>query len=333
MTFQGEARVLVSRAVRDSLGPDLFDAANGQPLQLLALEDIAADATQTVHAAFVSRDITGLSTKQVPDAPLRDCYSVLRRSPELQWVHTHSAGADRPIYAELRARGVAVTTSSGANAQVVAQTALAGLLALARRFPQLMAAQRERRWAPLQAEPPPRDLAGQTAVIVGWGPIARALQPLLTLLGLRVRVVRRGAEAAGPGVETLPFTQLHAVLPRADWLVLACPLNAETQGLINAAALAALPRGAHLINVARGEVVLQPALIAALQSGHLAGAFLDVFEHEPLPADSLLWALPGVIITPHSAGYSDSHAPRVAALFADNLWRWLQGQPLLHTIA
>ncbi len=333
MSRPGPARVLVSRAVRDSLGADLVAAANGQPLQLLALEDIAADATQTVHAAFISRDITGLSTKHVTDTPLRDGYAVLRRSPELRWVHTHSAGADRPIYAELRARGVAVTTSSGANAQVVAQTALAGLLALARRFPQLMAAQRERRWAPLQAGPAPRDLVGQTAVLVGWGPIARTLQPLLSLLGLRVRVVRQGAEAAGPGIQTFAFTQLHQALPGADWLLLACPLNTQTQGLIDAAALAALPRGAHLINVARGEVVVQPALIEALQSGHLAGAFLDVFEREPLPADSPLWTLPGVITTPHCAGYSDSHAPRVAAIFADNLQRWLQGQPLLHAIA
>jgi phosphoglycerate dehydrogenase-like enzyme len=248
-------------------------------------------------------------------------------------VHTHSAGADRPIYAELRARGVAVTTSSGANAQVVAQTALAGLLALARRFPQLMAAQREQRWAPLQAGPAPRDLAGQTAVIVGWGPIAQALQPVLSLLGLQVVVVRRGSETAGPGIETLPFTQLHHVLPRADWLVLACPLTAETHSLVDAAALRALPRGAHLINVARGEVVVQAALLDALQGGQLAGAFLDVFEHEPLPADSPLWTLPGVIVTPHCAGYSDSHAPRVAALFTDNLQRWLAGAPLLHTVA
>jgi phosphoglycerate dehydrogenase-like enzyme len=148
-----------------------------------------------------------------------------------------------------------------------------------------------------------------------------------------VLVVRRSAATAGPGVETVSYTQLRGVLPRADWLVLACPLNAETHGLVDADALRALPHGAHLINVARGEVVVQAALVEALQRGHLAGAFLDVFEHEPLPAESPLWKWPNVIVTPHSAGYSDSHAPRVAAIFADNLQRWLQRQPLLHAIA
>jgi phosphoglycerate dehydrogenase-like enzyme len=102
---------------------------------------------------------------------------------------------------------------------------------------------------------------------------------------------------------------------------------------VDATALAALPRGAHLVNVARGEVVVQVAMVEALQSGHLAGAFLDVFDHEPLLADSPLWTLQGVIVTPHSAGYADSHAPRVAAIFSDNLRRWLAGAPLLHTVA
>jgi phosphoglycerate dehydrogenase-like enzyme len=124
------------------------------------------------------------------------------------------------------------------------------------------------------------------------------------------------------------FTALRDVLPRAQWLLLACPLTPQTQGLIDAAALAMLPRGAQLINVARGEVVVESALVAALQGGHLGGAFLDVFEHEPLPADSALWSLPGVMVTPHSAGPSAGNAARTAAIFLDNLQRWVQGQPL-----
>jgi len=128
------------------------------------------------------------------------------------------------------------------------------------------------------------------------------------------------------------FDQMHTMLPRTDWLVLACPLTATTRGLVNAQMLQALPPGAHLINVARGEVVVQDELIAVLQSGHLGGAFLDVFEHEPLPAESPLWSLPNVMVTPHAAGHSDGNAERVNQMFLNNLERWMSDQPL-HQLA
>ncbi len=326
-------RVLISRLALEQLaqqGTALDETV--APVQFLALEDLVGEKHPALDAAFISRDITGLSTKHTVLQPLADCYALLRRSPQLVWVHTHSAGADRPIYAELMARGVTVTTSSGSNAAVVAQSALAGLLALARQFPALFAAQQQRRWAPLVAGTLPQDLAGQTAVLLGWGPIAQTLQPLLSLLGLQVLVVRRSAEAAAPGLPTLQFTALHTVLPRADWLLLCCPLNAQTQGSVNADVLRQLPRGAQLVNVARGEILVEADLIQALQSGHLAGAYLDVFEHEPLAANSALWALPNVILTPHSAGHSAGNATRVVALFASNLRRWLLGQPLAHGV-
>lgn len=317
-------RLLLSRAAASSWGAGVA----GLGIEVRVLEDVADDETQTVEAAFISRDITGLSTKTVLQPLLQDCYRVLRRSPDFRWVHTHSAGADRPIYAELQQRGVTVTTSSGANAEVVAQTALAGLLALSRRLPELMAAQQERRWAPLIAGTPPRDLAGQRVTLVGWGPIAQRLQPLLSLLGLQVAVVRRESRPAAEGIVTLPQSRLSEVLPATDWLLLACPLTAQTRGMVDRDALALLPPGAHLINVARGEVVVEPDLIEALRSGRLAGAFLDVFAVEPLPADSPLWQLPNVIVTPHSAGHADGNPARTAALFLDNLRRWLDGEPL-----
>jgi phosphoglycerate dehydrogenase-like enzyme len=130
----------------------------------------------------------------------------------------------------------------------------------------------------------------------------------------------------------VPFENIVAVLPHADWLILACPLTARTQQLIDAAALALLPPGAQLVNVARGEVVDEAALVEALRSGGLAGAFLDVFEHEPLPAASPLWHLPNVIVTPHSAGHSDGNEARVGAIFLDNLTRWREGRPLLNSV-
>ena len=325
-------KLLLSAKAQAGLAAELQPLLHGTGVEVVTLEAIADEPVQ-VDAAFISRDITGLSLKHVVLEELAACYRVLRRSQQLSWVHTHSAGADRPIYAELMARGVAVSTSSGANADVVAQTAVAGLLALSRRFPQLMAAQARREWAPLMAGPLPPDLAGQTVVLLGWGPIAQRIQPVLALLGLHVVVVRRTAEPAGPGVETVAFTELQHVLPRAQWLLLACPLTPQTHGLIDAAALALLPRGAHVINVARGEVTVESALVAALQNGHLGGAFLDVFEHEPLPAESALWGLPGVMVTPHSAGPSAGNAARTAAIFLNNLQRWVQGQPLRNRVA
>jgi phosphoglycerate dehydrogenase-like enzyme len=299
----------------------------------------AATAEQRTDAdvAFISREVTGTSTKHEIHPALQRIYALLRQSPDLQWVHIHSAGADRQIYLDLLARGVQITTSSGANAQVVATVALAGMLALARRFPLLWTEQQNRQWTPMMGARMPRDLPGQTATIVGWGPIGQKLGSLLQALGLQVVVVRQ--QLAAPhhpmceGVEMVTFESWTQVLPKTDWLILACPLTSKTRQLVNASALAVLPQGAHLINVARGEVVDEPALVSALQSGHLGGAFLDVFAHEPLPSDSPLWAMPQVMITPHAAGHSDGNETRVGQMFLDNLRCWTQGKPLRNTVS
>jgi phosphoglycerate dehydrogenase-like enzyme len=317
-------RILLSQPSATALADEIASALGGAPHRLVTPGTFTGD----LDLAFVSRDVTGLSTKHEVQPATRTFYDALEAAPSLRWVHVHSAGADRPVYLRLRQRGVQVTTSSGANAAVVAHSALAGLLALARHLPQLWAAQRERTWAPLLASGMPRDLQGQHAVLVGWGPIGQQIGRVLLALGLRVTVVRQQDHPAGEGFATLPATRLHEVLPQADWLLLACPLTEATRGVIDATALALLPPHARLVNVARGEVVDEPALIAALQSGRLAGAFLDVFAHEPLPAHSPLWDLPNVIVTPHSAGLSDGNAARVTRMFLDNLRRWNTGEPL-----
>lgn len=328
-------RILLSEQALQQYGTQIGEALGGAFVPVVVPSGQGTNDAPGLDAdiAFVSRDVTGLSTKHEILPATRRFYDAMLASPGLRWAHTHSAGADRVVFGELRARGVAVTTSSGANAGVVAQTALAGVLALARHFPQMLAAQRESRWAPLIGSGLPRDLAGQTATIVGWGPIGQWLGRLLQVLGLNVIVVRQGAVPAGPGYETVTFDAVRDVLPRTDWLLLACPLTAQTRGLVDAAALALLPAGARLVNVSRGEVVDEGALIEALRGGRLAGAYLDVFAHEPLPADSPLWTLPNVIATPHSAGFSDGNAGRVAGIFLDNLRRWYVGEGLRNLVA
>ncbi len=293
-----------------------------------ALVHPVAGQPAAADAAFVSRDITGHSTKFEIQESTALYYEAMRHAPALRWVHVHSAGADREIYQSLLARGVAVTTSQGASDPVVAQTAIAGVLALARRLPTLASDQRDRAWRPLLDERTPRDLAGQHAVVVGWGGIGQRIGALLGALGLEISVVRHSGAAVPQARGTVDYDGLRALLPGADWLVLACPLTSATRNLVDRQALAALPRHAMLVNVARGHVIDEAGLIAALQAGLLGGAFLDVFQHEPLPPDSALWDLPNVIVTPHSAGFSDGNAARVRRLFVDNLNRWLAGEPL-----
>lgn len=316
-------RILLSQAGQAQAGAGISATLGDAPWRRVAPGEDA-------DIAFVTRDVTGLSTKHTVLPDTRVFYDGLLSAASLRWVHIHSAGADRPVFVELMQRGVALTTSSGANARIVVQTAVAGILALARRLPRLFAAQREARWAPLMGDALPRDLTGQTAVVVGWGPIAQGIAAFLRMLDMRVAVVRSSDAAADGAEETVAFEQIARVLPRADWLVLACPLTARTQQLIDAHALSLLPAGAHLVNVARGEVVDEAALVDALSSHRLAGAFLDVFAHEPLPADSPLWHLENVIVTPHSAGHSDGNGARVLDIFLDNLARWQRGDALQH---
>lgn len=320
MTLPSALHILCSEKEARALAPRL--PALGREIKLCHPGD--ADAT-LAQAAFISRDVTGKSTKFVTMPETERFYGAVRAAPGLQWMHVHSAGVDRDFYQHQRERGVHVTASQGASDAVVAQTALTGLMSLARKFPQAMRAQQRHAWEPLLGEGlTPRDLAGQHAVVVGWGGIGQRIGQLLQVLGLTVTVARHGAEPAGPGLHTVRYDGLREVLPTASWLILACPLTDTTRGLISASLLDALPAHACVINVARGHVIDEPALIRALQNGRLAGAFLDVFYQEPLPAESPLWDIPNVIVTAHSAGFSDGNAARVRQIFIDKLQRWAQ---------
>ncbi|MEP7155532.1 MAG: D-2-hydroxyacid dehydrogenase [Betaproteobacteria bacterium] len=323
-------RILLSQDAIERFGEEIEMRLLAQPHELVALESVGSAGEANIDIAFLTKDISGHSTKTVLSEPLAKFFALLRSSNSLKWVHTHSAGADRPIYPELIAKGARVSTSSGLTADTVAQSAVAGLLSLARRFPRLRDAQLRKAWEPLLEERAPRDLKGQVATVVGQGPIGREISRLLSAIGLHVIGVRTSVRPAPHCAETIAFESLPLVLPRTDWLVLACPLTDTTRRMIDATTFALLPAGAHLINVARGEVVVENDLIDALQQRRLAGAFLDVFELEPLSAESPLWTLPDVIITPHTSSHSIGYYTRVGELFLDNLVRWCKGEPLIN---
>ena len=304
--------------------------AGGEALEIIVLPaDVAArlpdEECRRVDIAFFSGDVYPEYSRQF--------FSAVRKAPRLQWLHVFNAGIDHPIYNEMLERGVRLTTSSGSTAEPIAQTAIAGMLWLARNFRHWMAAQRRHAWEPLRGAQAQRDLSGQTALIVGLGHIGAEIARLARALRMKVSGIRRSGPQTDDRVDALYRPgQLDELLPHCDWLIVACPLTPETRGLINAERLALLPRGAHVVNIARGEIVDEPALIEALRGGHLAGAYLDVFQKEPLPADSPLWDMANVLVTPHNSSSAAGNDERVFDMFIDNLERWRRGEALRNEV-
>ena len=326
-------RLLLSHRCASVHGAEVAAAAAGGKFTL-DIVPLPADRDQRLPAADCRRlDIAFFSEDVFPDFS-RQFFSSVRKAPNLKWLHVFNAGVDHPIYAEMLARGVRLTTSSGSNAEPIAQTAIASLLLLARNFPRWLAAQRQHRWDPMRTPDVPHDLKGQTALILGLGNIGNEIARLARALGLRVIGVRRGGKKPGDYADELhPVTALDELLSRAEWLVVSCPLTAETRGLIDARALAKLPAGARVINVSRGEIVDEAALIQALKRRQLVGAYLDVFEKEPLPPDSPLWDMPNVIVTPHNSAAAAGNEARVNKIFLDNLGRWSRGEKLVNEVS
>ena len=246
------------------------------------------------------------------------------------WVHITSSGINpAPWVDALDKRGATITTSTGSNAEPVAQTGMTGMLMLARGFAQYVRGQQTHEWRPLRGASLPDDLRGQTVLLVGVGAIGKTFAGYARAFGLKVIGVRRSPKKADDPVDELhPPSKLPELLPRADWIVIACPLTKETRNLIDADAFRRMRKGARLINIARGEIVNEKALIDALRSGQLAGAHLDAHVQEPLPADSPLWDLPNVIVSPHNASASTGNEKRAAEMFIGNVYPWLRGEPM-----
>lgn len=326
-------KLLLSSFALKTWGDRIRAAVPGGAITFVTAEEAGArEAACDADIAFMTREVTGSSSKGNPTPELRNFGKVLRNSPSLKWLQIHPAGAELPIYRELRDRGVKVTTASGATSVTVAHSALGALIAINRRFPLLADAQRRHAWEPRLGERAPRDLKGQCAVVVGLGPIGRNLAPLLQMLGIRVIGVRRKAEPVEPCERTITYDAFQSVLPEADILILCCPASATTRGIGNSAAFAAMPKGSLLLNIARGEVVVEKDVIAALQSGQLGGAYLDVFEREPLDPASPLWDMPNVLVSPHTASHSLGQNEAIFDIFLDNLARWRAGQKLRNDV-
>lgn len=320
---------LVSRLVQQEM------LTRGAPVETIVSTvdgPLEARTLRRVNVAFLSTDLVAASAGPRPRLDLDTFFDCLRKAENLRWLHVCSAGTDRPVFSELAGRGVRLTTSSGANAPEVSQTALAGFLALARGVPEWLDAQRRHEWVPLTDNRPPRDITGQTAVVVGMGAIGREIARLLSAFGLSVIGVSRSGQPVTGCAEVTTYACIEKALRRADWLVLACPLTRETRGMIDAIKLRLLPEGARIINVARGAVVVESDLVSALRGGRLGGAYLDVFETEPLPVDSPLWDMPGVLISAHRAGLSSGVHGRTLEMFLANLQRWREGAELRNEV-
>ena len=248
-------------------------------------------------------------------------------APQLRWLHTMSAGVDHPVFQTFVDRGVRLTTSSGASAEPIAGTVMMYLLALSRQLPRLAAAQARHEWAPGRY----LDLAGRELLIVGWGPIGQAIARLGVALGMHPVIVRRSARGDEPH-PVRPIDQLPDAVRTAGAVVVAVPLTDDTRGVVDAAVFEAMAADALFVNVGRGELVDQTALLEALRSGSIGGAGLDVFDPEPLPADDPLWDAPNTIITPHCSGTTDTTSANVDELFFDNLDRLLRGVDLRNEI-
>jgi len=299
--------ILVSDDVEARRSSALEAAAQGISRCVLRPQGPSSDPA-LVEIAFFSGDLFPERT--------REFVLTLAKSEHLRWLHTFSAGVDHPWFRSLRARGVRIT---------IAHTVLLYLLALSRDLPAWFDAQRRHAWEPHDV----RDLQGLVLGVIGLGPIGLEVARLGAALRMRVIGLRRTPRGDEP-FETWPLPRLHELLSRADAVVLALPLTDTTRHLLDAPAIAALKPGALLVNVGRGELINQAALVAALEKGALRGAGLDVFEQEPLPPESPLWSLPGVIVTPHASGRTPSNQIRAEVIFLENLGRFTRGEALLN---
>jgi len=259
---------------------------------------------------------------------------LLPQARNLRWFQDWSAGTDWLLrYPEAVDLDFVLTNTSGVHPNPVTEHVLAFLLAFGRDFHRAMRAQVRREWIPQDQHENLFELEGKTMLLIGVGAIGRRTAELAVALGMRVLGVRRDPTIAVPGVEAMVGPgQLLDLLPQADFVVSILPLTRETRGMIGQRELRAMKPTAYLVNVGRGGTIDQRALVQALREGWIAGAGLDVFETEPLPEDSPLWAMVNVIVTSHYAGVTPRYHDQAIEIFLDNLHRYHAGEPLRNVV-
>ena len=319
---------------------------------------IRAQDLERIQPVAPGSRIVNLSVEGLADGPVDDVEVLLRgwlvaeafdrllaRAPNLTWVHSATSGVERALTPAALARDVLVTNARGVFSRPIAEHVLLMILAISRHLPELLELQHERTWQPLEG----RELRELTIGIVGYGSLGRSVASLASAFGARVIAMRRRPEAGDSGAsrpdddgEVFPFEPrldrvvgpdgLHELLAESDVVVLAAPLTPETEGMIDEAAIGAMKRDAWLVNVARGRLIDDTAVIRALRENRIGGAALDTFRDEPLPQSSPYWELSNVILTPHTAWSSARVLDRSIDLFCDNLVRFSRGETLRNVV-
>ena len=312
--------LLISDTVWERRATEILAIApNTQPIIYVGDEPVADDLLPTIDIAFFSSDVW-------PDRMRGLAISVLKAN-QLKWMHTFSAGVDSPFFIDLIEKGVTLTNSSGAAASPIAQTAILYMLALSRNVRAWFEHQDNKEWQRHEFT----ELDGSRLAVIGMGPIGEEIARLGVALNMQVEGIRRTPKGNEP-CPTFSFDHLSDVLGRADWVALALPLTPDTQNLFDQQQFARMKPGAHFINVGRGELVDETALIQALNSQHLAGAALDVFATEPLPEDSPLWSMKNVLITPHSSGATTQSGLRAEEIFVRNFALFVQNEQMHNVV-
>lgn len=279
--------------------------------------------------------------QEIADAEVVVAWSIrpeqFKAAKKLRWIHSPAAAVHQLMFPELINSDVILTNAREVHGPVVAEHVIALIFALAKKIPEAVRLQEQHVWGQKTiwcSQPRPRELAGATLGLVGLGSIGREVAKRAAALGMRIIAVRENPTKEVPeGVKQVyDSAYLQTLLEQSDWVVLAVPLTPSTRQLMNAERLSQMKRDAHLINVGRGPLIDEAAFAAALRSHQIGGAALDVFEQEPLPADSPLWDLENLLITPHTGGLTEKLWDRHYELFSENLRRYLAHQPLLAVV-